>query len=106
MGRGGGAPAQQLERLTPAAQFIDVHGLEEAGVDGGGIFKEFLELVVKDGFDPNVGLFRATTDQRLYPNPHAALVVGSAMRLIEFLGKMLGKAMFEGEARLAGDGGP
>jgi len=27
------------------AQFIDAHGLEEAGVDGGGIFKEFVETV-------------------------------------------------------------
>lgn len=26
-------------------QFIDAHGLEEAGVDGGGIFKEFVEAV-------------------------------------------------------------
>ncbi|KAL4436604.1 hypothetical protein ABPG75_003743 [Micractinium tetrahymenae] len=77
-------------------QFIDAHGLEEAGVDGGGIFKEFLEDVVKEGFDPNLGLFRATTDNRLYPNPHAQLVVGNALRLIEFLGKMLGKAMYEG----------
>ena len=27
--------------------------------------------VVKEGFDPNVGLFKATTDNKLYPNPHA-----------------------------------
>ena len=53
------------------AQFIDSHGLEEAGVDGGGIFKEFVDMVVKAGFDPNLGLFKATTDRRLYPNPHA-----------------------------------
>ncbi|KAL4444560.1 hypothetical protein ABPG77_002377 [Micractinium sp. CCAP 211/92] len=77
-------------------QFIDAHGLEEAGVDGGGIFKEFLESVVKEGFDPNLGLFKATTDNRLYPNPHARLVTGNALRLIEFLGQMLGKAMYEG----------
>lgn len=44
-------------------------------MDGGGIFKEFLEGVVKEGFDPNLGLFRATTDNRLYPNPHAQVCV-------------------------------
>ncbi|EFN56484.1 hypothetical protein CHLNCDRAFT_57693 [Chlorella variabilis] len=77
-------------------QFIDAHGLEEAGVDGGGIFKEFIETVVQEGFDPNVGLFKATTDNRLYPNPHAQLVVENGLRLIEFLGAMLGKAMYEG----------
>ena len=27
--------------------------------------------VLQQGFDPNVGLFQATTDNRLYPNPHA-----------------------------------
>ena len=30
---------------APLVQFIDAHGLEEAGVDGGGIFKEFIETV-------------------------------------------------------------
>lgn len=29
----------------PPSQFIDAHGMEEAGVDGGGLFKEFLEMV-------------------------------------------------------------
>ncbi|PRW45057.1 E3 ubiquitin- ligase UPL6 [Chlorella sorokiniana] len=77
-------------------QFIDAHGLEEAGVDGGGIFKEFVETVVREGFNPEAGLFKATTDNRLYPNPHAQLVAANALRLIEFLGRMLGKAMYEG----------
>ncbi|PSC67747.1 E3 ubiquitin-ligase UPL6 [Micractinium conductrix] len=77
-------------------QFIDAHGLEEAGVDGGGLFKEFVEAVVREGFDPRLGLFQATTDNRLYPNPHAQLVMGNALRLIEFLGQVLGKAMYEG----------
>lgn len=27
--------------------------------------------VVREGFNPEAGLFRATTDNRLYPNPHA-----------------------------------
>ena len=31
--------------LYRTRQFIDAHGMEEAGVDGGGIFKEFLEAV-------------------------------------------------------------
>ncbi|KAI3426511.1 hypothetical protein D9Q98_008876 [Chlorella vulgaris] len=77
-------------------QFIDAHGMEEAGVDGGGLFKEFLEMVVREGFDPNLGLFKATTDNRLYPNPQAQLTVDNALRLIEFLGRVVGKAMYEG----------
>jgi hypothetical protein len=53
--------------------------------------------VVKEGFDPTLGLFKATTDNRLYPNPHAQMLMGNALRLLEFLGQVLGKAMYEGE---------
>ena len=42
---------------------------------------QFIETVVQEGFDPNVGLFKATTDNRLYPNPHAQ--VGGAKPLGE-----------------------
>lgn len=51
-------------------------------MDGGGIFKEFVEAVVKEGFDPNVGLFQATTDNRLYPNPHAQVGPGQGMPVL------------------------
>ena len=30
-----------------------------SGVDGGGLFKEFLEELVKEGYSPEAGLFRA-----------------------------------------------
>lgn len=76
--------------------FVSEHGMEEAGVDGGGVFKEFLESVVKEGFDPEAGLFNQTTDRRLYPNPHAVRAVPEALRLLEFLGRMVGKALWEG----------
>lgn len=35
-------------------------GLEEAGVDGGGLFREFLSELLKTAFDPNRGFFRYT----------------------------------------------
>ena len=31
-------------------QFVDEHGTHEAGVDGGGLFKDFMEGLVKEGF--------------------------------------------------------
>ena len=40
--------------------------------------QEFIEEAVKEGFDPQLGLFAATTDQQLYPNPHARAVRPSA----------------------------
>ncbi|KAK9829627.1 hypothetical protein WJX72_006957 [[Myrmecia] bisecta] len=86
-------------------QFVDEYGMEEAGVDGGGLFKDFMESLVKHGFDPNVGLFKATSDNRLYPNPAAQQAAQDALAYFEFLGRMLGKALYEGiliELPLAG----
>lgn len=45
--------------------------VQEAGIDMGGLMKEFLESVVSAGFDPNRGLFAATPDGQAYPNPLA-----------------------------------
>ena len=81
------------ERLQ--IQFVDVHGIPEAGVDGGGLFKDFMENLVKEGFNPQLGLFLATSDNRLYPNPNASLAMEQAVPAFEFLGKMVGKAMYE-----------
>ena len=57
---------RQLHRMGPALKsrvrihFINEYGVEEAGVDGGGIFKEFVELMVQQGFSPrHSGLFKA-----------------------------------------------
>lgn len=57
----------------------------EAGIDGGGLFKEFLTKSVqqmrcgmeligslsKEAFDTNRGLWLATNQNELYPNPHS-----------------------------------
>lgn len=75
--------------------FVDEYGTHEAGVDGGGLFKDFLEGLVKEGFDPQLGLFGATSDNCLYPNPDAHLLVPNALAYFEFLGRMLAKAMYE-----------
>lgn len=39
-------------------QMINDVGLEEAGIDGGGIFREFLSQLIKTSFDPNRGFFK------------------------------------------------
>jgi hypothetical protein len=99
----GGAPPEAL-RGRVRIEFVDAHGTPEAGVDGGGLFKEFLEEVLREGFAPPAGLFRATADGRLYPAPGAASTREGAARL-ELLGRMVGKALWEGvlvELPLAG----
>lgn len=79
-------------------KYIDEHGLEEAGIDGGGLFKEFLTNVVRAGFNPDFGLFKFTPDKALYPNPASEMSGPGELHLhyIAFLGRMIGKALYEG----------
>lgn len=75
---------------------LNAHGLDEAGIDGGGIFREFLSELLKSGFNPNQGFFKTTNEGLLYPNPAAQMLVGDSFaRHYYFLGRMLGKALYE-----------
>ena len=42
-----------------------------AGIDGGGVFKEFLTSLSKEVFDTDRGLWLANKKNELYPNPHS-----------------------------------
>ncbi|KAH8945875.1 hypothetical protein BDL97_12G064500 [Sphagnum fallax] len=81
---------------TIRVTFVNELGVEEAGVDGGGIFKDFMENVTKVAFAIQYGLFKETADHLLYPNPASDMVHDDHLHYFEFLGKILGKAMFEG----------
>ncbi|MCO5608977.1 hypothetical protein L7F22_063196 [Adiantum nelumboides] len=83
---------QGLIRVT----FVNEYGVEEAGVDGGGLFKDFMESITKAAFDIQYGLFKETPDHLLYPNPASHMVHDEHLQYFMFLGKILGKAMFEG----------
>ncbi|KAF9567255.1 hypothetical protein EC968_003459 [Mortierella alpina] len=93
---------EQLNHLGPklkgriAISFIDQYGIPEAGIDGGGVFKEFLTSLVLQAFDTNYGLFLSTSDQLLYPNPHRFAQETAQLKHYEFLGRILGKALYEG----------
>ncbi|XP_028139007.1 ubiquitin-protein ligase E3C [Diabrotica virgifera virgifera] len=76
-------------------KFINNVGLEEAGIDGGGIFKEFLNEVLKTAFDPNRGFFLITADYSVYPNPNVHLIVDNFTDHYYFIGRLVGKAIFE-----------
>eukprot|EP01087_Luapelamoeba_hula_P017100 TRINITY_DN5363_c0_g1_i2.p1 TRINITY_DN5363_c0_g1~~TRINITY_DN5363_c0_g1_i2.p1 ORF type:complete len:863 (-),score=106.25 TRINITY_DN5363_c0_g1_i2:130-2718(-) len=75
--------------------FINSEGLEEAGVDGGGVFKEFVTELSKKAFTAELGLFRETQDRLLYPNPLSEYVAADHLAQFEFIGRVLGKAMYE-----------
>ncbi|KAK9246363.1 hypothetical protein V1506DRAFT_535333 [Lipomyces tetrasporus] len=73
--------------------FVNDFGVE-AGIDGGGITKEFLVGVCKEGFDPATGLFLENSQNMLYPNP--AATSSEQLQYFEFLGRIIGKALYQG----------
>ncbi|OTF72618.1 ubiquitin-protein ligase E3C-like protein, partial [Euroglyphus maynei] len=94
-----------FEKLSPTlfpsmkkiirVQLISSLGLEETGVDGGGVFREFLAEALKSAFDPNRGLFKLTQDGFLYPNPSAQILYDNSDSHYYFIGRLLGKAIYE-----------
>ena len=74
-------------------QLVDQFGLPEAGIDGGGVTKEFLTAVCKEAFDPSTGLFMETPDRLLYPSTKAEALEN--LPVYEFLGQIVGKCLYE-----------
>ncbi|RXG70066.1 Ubiquitin-protein ligase E3C [Armadillidium vulgare] len=82
-------------RLKMRVHLLNAVGLDEAGIDGGGIFREFLSELLKTAFDPNRGFFLLTRDNTLYPNPSSRLIADDFEKHYYFVGRMLGKALYE-----------
>ncbi|KAG0474138.1 hypothetical protein HPP92_015995 [Vanilla planifolia] len=76
--------------------YLNEFGVEEAGIDGGGIFKDFMENITQAAFNVEYGLFKETSDHLLYPNPGSGVIHEQHLQYFDFLGKLLGKAMYEG----------
>lgn len=99
-------------------KFVDKFDTVEEGIDGGGVTKEFLTSVTSEAFSPNNGLnlFVENDQHLLYPNPsaieeredllqQAGIKRGSVewnqsirdlLRRYEFLGRVIGKCLYEG----------
>lgn len=87
----GSALKQRIEII-----FMDQWGMQEAGIDGGGVFKEFLTSLIRESFDTDRGLWKATDQQELYPNPSSYARQSEQLQWYSFLGRVLGKALYEG----------
>lgn len=85
------APNLKTARIN--VEMINKFGADEAGIDGGGLYREFLLKLLETGFDPNRGFFVLTSDGFLYPNPNVRLLVESYHQHYFFLGRMLAKAI-------------
>lgn len=97
---------RQLSQLGPKLKrriqvsFINKHGAHEAGIDGGGVFKEFIDDLIKDAF--SIG-DESTSSRRFFSvTPLQTLTVNTDMLFdqsllshYEFLGRVLGKAVYE-----------
>ena len=97
--------------------FIDKFGAPEAGIDGGGVTKEFLMSVTAEALDPNqrLNMFQENEQRYLYPNPTVFDEVSEGikqfaqkgtenytyhmrdfLRRFEFIGRVIGKCLYEG----------
>jgi len=82
-------------KLKMRVQLVNFIGLDEAGIDGGGIFREFVNELLLDAFNPNRGFFILTRDNLLYPNPSVHLLFENFKKHYYFIGRILGKAIYE-----------
>lgn len=75
-----------------AVTFVNEFG-PEAGIDGGGITKEFLTSVSEEGFNSEQHeLFQTNDQHELYPSTN---VNSQKLRYLWFLGKILGKCLYD-----------
>ena len=81
-------------KLKVQVQLINFAGLDEAGIDGGGLFREFIAELLKTAFDPNRGFFMMTNDNLLYPNPASEKLQDNFRAHFFFLGRILAKVRF------------
>ncbi|KAJ5601277.1 hypothetical protein N7510_010811 [Penicillium lagena] len=98
--------------------FIDRFGTMEAGIDGGGVTKEFLTSVTNEAFktETELPMFSENDHHLLYPKPTAveqcraqlraaglsetsaeySAGIRGLLRRYEFLGRVIGKCLYEG----------
>ena len=100
------------KRLRKRVQvtFVNKHGQEEAGIDGGGVFKEFLDDLITDGFLPENDKGDEDDDDDSVVETHPDFFVVTPLQTLkvntsldgndsmlshyEFLGRVLGKAIY------------
>ncbi|GBE61096.1 HECT-domain (ubiquitin-transferase) domain-containing protein [Babesia ovata] len=92
LGAMGSAHLKQVFRVI----FVDETGVREEGVDGGGLFKEFLTSICSVIFNPAYGIFEESPyDGSLAPSPNSALFHEGHLCIFNFVGKVIGKALYE-----------
>ena len=74
--------------------FLNEHGMEEAGIDMGGLTKELLDQTIIALLNQDRGLF-TTTGEYYYPHPLAMTMNENGLALFTLAGMVVGKALYE-----------
>ena len=75
---------------------INISFRGEEGVDAGGLTREWLTVLFRQVFDPNLALFRQSADSpTMQPNP-LSYVNSEHLNYFKFIGRVVGKAVHDG----------
>eukprot|EP00522_Entomoneis_paludosa_P006427 CAMPEP_0172452508 /NCGR_PEP_ID=MMETSP1065-20121228/10146_1 /TAXON_ID=265537 /ORGANISM="Amphiprora paludosa, Strain CCMP125" /LENGTH=787 /DNA_ID=CAMNT_0013204573 /DNA_START=227 /DNA_END=2590 /DNA_ORIENTATION=- len=71
----------------------------EAGIDAGGLAREWFHLVSKEIFDPDMGFWLSSESNQMLMevNPASKMIHSDYLVYYRFLGRVMGKAMFDGQ---------
>ena len=87
-------PLGEALRGRVEVKFINDTGVLEAGLDYGGLVKEYLEECAKAGFNPDLGLFREASGELFVSEVAEELEMGLPALLL--LGMVVGKCLWDG----------
>ncbi|XP_031745539.1 E3 ubiquitin-protein ligase UPL6-like [Cucumis sativus] len=68
--------------------FVNEFGVEEAGIDGGGIFKDVMENITRQPLTCSMQI----ADHLLYPNPGSGMIHEQHLQFFHFLEVLLAKS--------------
>lgn len=91
---------QHLQRQT-GDQFkygkLSVRFYDEEGVDAGGVTREWFQILARQMFNPDYALFEPCAADKLTYQPNQASWVNSEhLSFFKFVGRIIGKAIFDG----------
>uniref|UniRef100_K3W795 HECT-type E3 ubiquitin transferase n=1 Tax=Globisporangium ultimum (strain ATCC 200006 / CBS 805.95 / DAOM BR144) TaxID=431595 RepID=K3W795_GLOUD len=87
------APTATLRRR------LRVDFMEEPGIDGGGILREWIHLICNQVFSDKLGIFQLTNSsahQGYWISRNAGKHCRNHLQMYQFFGKLIGKALLEG----------
>ncbi|KAG9000508.1 hypothetical protein FRB94_005396 [Tulasnella sp. JGI-2019a] len=91
---------QHLQRQTGDAfkyGKLSVRFYEEEGVDAGGVTREWFQILARQMFNPDYALFQPCAADKLTYQPNQASWVNSEhLAFFKFVGRIIGKAIFDG----------